>query len=353
MREIPTDKIMLYGITVVVAVAMTPLLHRIPRTKGKNLLFQALYVIFVTIMLFFVPEWVQDELYSPGGVLLVGTLIPIYSSIVAAVTIDTTDDSAWLQFWVASSTFSFATEFMDEITAYLPEAGEHWYEFEFFFTLWLVIPMTDGSGLIYEQITKPYITPMAQKLKSQVEGYVGLFLTAINTSYLWIVWFCFVRLPEEQRRFLVVGLGTIYPTLASTVAISTTNQVNENTEQKFWLVYWATYSLLFISMDYLENFVGHIVGFYSLCAVATLYLFLPMFQGAQVIFRRVLVPITGQYENLLLQDAYLVKLGMESSIPQQHRERVLSKASDLFKTGGGKNSSSSSSSSPPNKAKLT
>ncbi|KAL7580638.1 hypothetical protein ACA910_002153 [Epithemia clementina (nom. ined.)] len=347
MRQIPADKIMLYGITVIVAVAMTPWLHKIPRTKGRYVPVQLAYLAFVVGMLGLVPEWVQDELFSPAGVLLVGTLMPMYSSIVAAVSTDADDDLAWLQFWVASSAFNFATEFMDEITAQLPQAGEHWYEFEFFFTLWLVFPLTDGSGFMYEYITKPFLTPVAQKLKTQLEGYVGIILTVVNTSYLWIVWFCFVRLPEEQRRFLVVGLGTVYPIASSIVAISSGDSKNgtntsENQKKKtseaarFWLVYWATYSILFIAMDYLENFVGHIIGFYSLCAMATLYLFLPMFQGADVIFRRVLVPLSGQYENLLLHDAYLVRIGMEESIPEQHRERVLAKASDLFKASSSK-----------------
>ena len=349
MRELDGDKIMLYGITVLVAVVMTPFLHKIPRSKGKNLIFQGVYLVFVMAMIAFVPEWVQDELYSPGGVLLVGTLMPIYSSIVVALSIDADDDLAWLQFWVASSTFSFATEFMDEITAYLPEAGEHWYEVEFFVTLWLVLPVTDGSGLLYEQITKPFLTPLAKKLKAQLEGYVSVILTMVNTSYLWIVWFCFVRLPEDQRRFLVVALGTVYPMICSTVAISTgsdgtsfttteAQKKKDSEAAQFWLIYWATYSLLFILMDYAENFVGHIVGFYSLCAMATLYLFLPMFQGANVIFRRVLVPLSGQYENMLLHDAYLVRLNMEESIPLKHRDRVLAQASTLFLPGRKKDS---------------
>jgi hypothetical protein len=83
-------------------------------------------------------------------------------------------------------------------------------------------------------------------------------------------------------------------------------------------------------MDYLENFVGGITGFYSLCLVATIYLFLPMFNGADAVFRRVLVPLSGQYENMLLHDAYLVRQGMEASIPQEYHGRVFQKAADVF-----------------------
>lgn len=329
MRELPKENLMLYAITMVVVAIGTYLLHFVPRTKGKNPIYHGLYLVAVVLLLMFVPDWVQDELFSPGGVLLIGTLVPIYETVVAVCSIDKADDSAWLQFWVASGTFSFATEFMDEITAHLPQAGEHWYEFEFFLTFWLALPMTDGSGMIYEYITKPYIAPVAQKVKNQMEGYVGILLTAVNTSYLWFVWFAFLSMPEESRRFLVVALGTVYPMMASVVAISTTS-VKNNIQERFWLTYWASYSILFIMMDYLENFVGHIPGFYTLIAVCTLYLFLPMFQGADVIFRRVLVPLTGQYENMLLHDAYLVKLGMEDSIPSKEHDRVMALAAQVF-----------------------
>lgn len=329
MRELPAENWMLYALTIAVTAVGTYFLHFVPRTKGKNPIYHGLFVVFAVALLMLVPAWVQDELFSPGGVLLIGTLVPVYETVVAVCSIDAADDSAWLQFWASSGTFSFATEFMDEITAHLPSAGEHWYEFEFFFTLWLVLPMTDGSGLIYEYITKPYTAPTAEAIKKKVEGYIGILLTVVNTSYLWFMWFVFLSMPEETRRFVVVALGTVYPMAASIAAISTT-PTKKNVEERFWLTYWASYSILFILMDYLENFVGHIPGFYTLVAICTLYLFLPMFQGADVIFRRVLVPLSGQYENLLLHDAYLVKLGMEDSLPSKEHDRVMAKAAQLF-----------------------
>ena len=101
-------------------------------------------------------------------------------------------------------------------------------------------------------------------------------------------------------------------------------------EEHFWLTYWASYSILFMAMDYGENFVGRIRGFYSVCAMATLYLFLPMFRGAEVVFRSILVPLSGQYENMLLQDAMAVKMGIEGVIPAEHREGVLQRAAQVF-----------------------
>jgi hypothetical protein len=207
------------------------------------------------------------------------------------------------------------------------------HEFEFFLIGWFMLPFTDGAGLVYDFITKPYITPIAQKVKNKMESWMGIFMLLVNTSYLWLLWLTFLSMPEEARRFVTVGIGIVYPIAASTIAITTDNSTRE---ERFWLTYWACYSILFVAMDYLENFVGTIRGFYSLCAVATLYLWLPMFRGADVVFRRVLVPLSGQYETLLLYDTYMLRLDLENSIPEKHRERVLAKAADVFTKQKGK-----------------
>jgi hypothetical protein len=47
--------------------------------------------------------------------------------------------------------------------------------------------------------------------------------------------------------------------------------------------------------------------------IAALFLFLPMFDGANVVFRRVLVPLCGQYEEMLLHDAFLVRKGVHTT----------------------------------------
>lgn len=102
-------------------------------------------------------------------------------------------------------------------------------------------------------------------------------------------------------------------------------------QETFWLTYWVSFMILFVSMDYLENFIGFIPGFFSLCAAAVLYLMLPMFQGATVVFRRVLVPITGQYDNLLLYDTLVVRRAMEQSLPPgARRNQVMQRAADLL-----------------------
>lgn len=330
MKDLPREKLFLYlGATVAVAAA-APLLHRIPRTQGKRIHWHVLFLVIAAISIFFLPDFIQSEIFSPGGILVIGTLLPVYESIVAICSIGETDDTAWLQFWITSATLSFSTEFMDDITARLPSAGKYWFQTEFWFTLWLLFPLTDGAALIYEYITKPFVVPVAQKFKTIFEGYMGLLLTMVNTSYIWIIWYALLYLPEGAKRFLVVALGTLYPICASIVSVSTTTTSLDDT---LWLTYWTTFSLLFVFMDYAENFIGSIPGFYSLCAVAVVYLFLPMFNGAEVIFRRVLVPLSGQYENLLLHDAHVVKAGMVKSIKSEHHQRVFEKTAHIFLQG--------------------
>jgi len=182
---------------------------------------------------------------------------------------------------------------------------------------------------VYDVFTEPYyLSPYAKIIKSKAEGWISVFLTMVNTSYLWFEWFLFMSFPEEERRFAVVAVGTIYPIAASTIALTTKTDASDDA---FWLSYcWSGFSLLFLAMDYLENFVGGLPDFYSICLVTTIYLFLPILHGANVVFRRVWVPLTGQYENMLLHDAYLVRKDMEKSIPSKYHERVFRKATDVF-----------------------
>jgi hypothetical protein len=199
MGELPIEKIVVYAGAVVALAVASPIIHRIKRTRGKNLFFQLIFLGGAITTILLVPDFIQDELFSPGGVLLVGTLFPVYESIVAVCTPGEQDDTAWLQFWISSATLSFATEFMDDIRSVLPSAGEHWFEFEFFFNLWLWFPLTDGSALIYDKLTKKYIAPVAKKVNKACEGYIGFVLTIVNTSYIWTLWFVFMVSSTVQR----------------------------------------------------------------------------------------------------------------------------------------------------------
>jgi hypothetical protein len=85
---------MLYGITLAVVGASTPLLHPIPRNRGQQPLWHVEFLVAAAALLLWIPAWVQDELFSPGGVLLIGTLVPIYESVVAITSLESADDVA-------------------------------------------------------------------------------------------------------------------------------------------------------------------------------------------------------------------------------------------------------------------
>ena len=323
MKELPREKIIFYSVAVVSAGAVSYALHKVPR--HQSLASHGIFLVASILLLIFLPDWLCEDIFSHGGVLVLGTILPIYESVYVACHTQPERTSAWLQYWLASATFSIATEFLDEITQYMPHAGKYWYQVEFVMTAWLLLPWTDGAGLLYQKVTVPHLMPVVTRFKAQLEGWAQAIMVMVNSYHAWWMWFAFTRLPENERRFLTVALGTLYPATSSTIALST----NEDVE--FWLVYWVCYSLLFVVMDYAENWLGRITGFYSLCALATLYLFLPLFRGADVIFRSILVPLSGQYESLLLKDAHVVHKAMLKAIPEgPQREKLLEKTAQLF-----------------------
>lgn len=329
MRRIDREKLLTYCVSIFLLVLAVPFLSKLPRSRGKNPFVHITFFVAAVASLFVLPGFLQDEIFSPGSVIVIGTILPVYESVRTICTLGEADDAIWLQFWIASGVLSYATEFVDDIKNHFPEGGEHWYEFEFYFTLWLMFPLTDGATLIYDIFTEPYISPCAKAFKGKVERWIAVILTIINASFLTLLWWIFMFFPEEAKRFAVVAVGTIYPLAASTVAITTRTDTSDDT---FWLTYWSCFNLLFLAMDYLENFVGGIPGFYSVCLAATVYLFLPIFDGANVVFRRFLVPLTGQYESMLLHDAYLVRKCMEKTIPASNQDRVFQNAAKVFST---------------------
>ncbi len=344
MRKIASEMFAFYGGSIGAVALLVPILAHVPRNGGRHVLFHILFGIIVGVTIFFVPEDIQLEIFSHGGVLAIGTLLPIYQTVAAACRPNDSkgDDETWLQYWVSFGGLLYASELVHDLRDSWPNLVDWWYEFHFFMTLWLMLPFTDGATLLFESITKPYLAPWANRIKSHAEGWSAVVLTFINSSYMCLLWYSFVTLPEDGRRFLVIALGTVYPMAASIVAmihhpkanINDTNcddDVDEKADHTFWLTYWASYSLLIAAMDYLENFVGQIPLFHSVCACCTVYLLLPMFGGAEVIFRRILVPCTGQYENMLVRDAYQVKERVDRAIPMPYRGRVMEKMATIFK----------------------
>lgn len=207
-----------------------------------------------------------------------------------------------------------------------PTVTEYWYESLFFVLVWLFFPKTDGAALIYDNITEPFITPVLKPLASKMTNMItALYQTLINAMHLWVLWLIFMFLPAGLKRFVAVLIGTVYP-FVSSVAAASTEEVDDDT---YWLTYWSCYGCLFLVMEILETWLGWIPGFYTLIIGATVYLMLPMFQGADKLFRNVLVPVFGLRELLMLRDAITVKKSMLRDLDPE-RAKVVRKAIAKF-----------------------
>lgn len=195
----------------------------------------------------------------------------------------------------------------------------YWYEVTSFFFVWLYYPLTKGAELIYEHITKRFIAyrvkPLATKMTNALSA---LYQTFMNAAHLWVLWIIFMFLPASFKRIVAVAIGTVYPEISSIVAAST----EEVADDTYWLTYWSVYGCLFLIMELLEIFIGRVPGFYTLVILATVYLMLPMFQGADKLFRKVLVPLAGLQEMLMLRDAIIVKKQMLHDLHPERAETV-------------------------------
>lgn len=160
-----------------------------------------------------------------------------------AGTAGTEDDTAWLQYWVAQGIVSYTTEWVDHLAATNPNIREHWYEFELFFMLWLMLPYTDGSALTFEYITKPLFGAFVEKHVTKMEGWITMVvMTFVNSMHLWLLWAVFVIMPASIKRFMTVTLGTVFPLMASIVAVTSP----EGTDDTQWLTYWSCFGCTYV-----------------------------------------------------------------------------------------------------------
>lgn len=74
MKELEPENLVIYGASLLVVAILTPLLGRAKRTH-ENPLHHVIFAVLAGVALFFLPEFIQDELFSPGGVVVVGTMV--------------------------------------------------------------------------------------------------------------------------------------------------------------------------------------------------------------------------------------------------------------------------------------
>lgn len=149
-----------------------------------------------------------------------------------------------------------------------------------------------------------------------------------NAFHLYLVWIIFMFLPAGLKRIIAIAIGTVYPAICSIIAVAT-EEIEDDT---YWLTYWSVYGCLFLIMDVTEDFLGKIPGFYTLIIFTTIYLMLPMFRGADKVFRKVLVPLAGLQELLMLRDAMVIKKQMLKDLDPE-RASVLQKQISKFFDG--------------------
>jgi hypothetical protein len=226
--------------------------------------------------------------------------------------------------------FSYSTEFVDKIAEIYPWIGKHWYAVEFYTVLWLILPFTDGAAIVYELFTKPYLVPMVAPVVQRCEGWLTtVALTLVNASHFWFVSIFFMALPTVLKRFAVIVTGTAFPILATVVAVSTKRVDGGDTR---WLTYWASFSCLYLIMHSVEIFVGCVPGLYTASLAVTLYLMLPIFNGSEAVYRKILVPLFRQREALLLKDAKRLAREVLKQLPAHRHEEVRKAAAAAFQS---------------------
>lgn len=281
--------------------------HRLERNRGRRPLPHAVLLCFaVGLMLVLPTQSVARYIFSELAVTAVATVFPIYESVRAVCTPDEEDDRAWLQYWMAGGIIFMCSGWVDDVIQD-SDTIVYWYEAMFFLFVWLQFPKTDGAALIYDGFTKPVLTPLARPLAQRMTNWISyLYQTMVNCLHLWLLWFIFMFLPAGLKRTVALLVGTVYP-LVSSITAAASPEVEDDT---YWLTYWSCYGCLFLIMDSVELWLGWLPGFYTLVIFATVYLMLPMFQGADKVFRKVLVPLAGLQELLVLRDAIAVKRSM-------------------------------------------
>jgi receptor expression-enhancing protein 5/6 len=313
---------LLSSLAVLVAVAIA--YHGLARTRGREPWPHAIFVGIAVLLILLVPTSIAKYVFSALSVTVIATVFPIYESVRAVCTPEEDDDKKWLQYWMVGGVIFVLTEWVDNVIK--SDRVVYWYESMFFFFLWLFFPKTDGAALIYDFVTEPFLAPHIRPLAYKMTNWLtALYQTMMNALHLWVIWIIFMFLPAGLKRIIAVAIGTVYP-FVSSVAAASTEEVEDDT---YWLTYWSCYGCLFLLMEILETWLGWIPGFYTLIILATVYLFLPMFQGADKVFRKILVPLAGLHEMLMLRDAIQVKKRMLKDLDPE-RARVVRKAIAKF-----------------------
>eukprot|EP00985_Skeletonema_marinoi_P031826 scaffold37823_cov201-Skeletonema_marinoi.AAC.2 len=295
---------------------------------GQCIKIHLVYFASAICLVAFLPTNIAKYVFTELTVSLVGAMYPVYRATRAVCTPDDDDDKEWLQYWMLGGVLFMITTWVDDVIKQ-NSVDTIWLGSLLFIFYWLYFPLTCGALVVYEKVTAPYLGPKLKPLQRQMNNFI-IYLQQMlsNAFHLYLVWIIFMFLPAGLKRIVAIAIGTVYPTICSITAVAT-EEIEDDT---YWLTYWSVYGCLFLIMDVSEDFLGRIPGFYTLIIFTTIYLMLPMFRGADKIFRKVLVPLAGLHELLVLRDAITIKKQMLKDLDPE-RAAVVQKSIAKFFDG--------------------
>lgn len=293
---------------------------------GRDWRIHAIYWAIAIAVIILLPTSISLYIFSDLTVALVGAVYPIYRATKAVCTPEVSDDKEWLQFWMLGGVLFMLTTWVDDAIK-IERFDGIWLSSLTFTSFWLYFPKTCGALLIYEYITEPLISPKIKPLQQNMNNLIlYIYQTLANAVHLYLLWFIFVFLPAGLKRTVAIAVGTVYPTISSITAVAS----DETEADTYWLTYWVVYGCLFLIMDLMETWLGRIPGFYSLIIFSTIYLMLPMFRGADKVFRKILVPLAGLQEMLLLRDSVQIKKQILKDLDPERAQILRKTVAKLF-----------------------
>jgi len=310
-------------------------LRYVKPTRGVGPVGMISHVVFAVfaVLLCLAPEKLSDLLFCEAGYGMVAVVFPVLESVRAAASAESwskqegalRDDTRWLTYWIAAGAIWLSTEWLDSFREAFPNFGEFYWQSAVIFLMWLQLPFTDGATLLYDKVTKriavPLLAPYVGKFNDgSILGYLAKIIgVSVSLGHISFLYFLFIILPSSVERFVVVVIGTAYPLAASIVAV-TTDAALDDTQ---WLIYWSCFGMMYLGMLITEDILNWVPGFHSLALSAVCYLMLPVFNGAEQIFRGVLVPLFGLKATLLKRDARVLAQTATRGLSEKQRQMVV------------------------------
>ena len=295
--------------------------------RGKDLKIHAFYLGASICCVVLLPADIASYIFTDLTVALVASVYPVYRATKAVCTPEESDDKEWLQYWMLGGVLFMVTTWVDKSMETGSKTSTVWLGSLIFASFWLYFPLTCGAALVYDKITEPLLGPKLKPLQKKMNNFiVYIYQTLANAVHLYLIWIIFMFLPAGLKRIIAIAIGTVYPFVCSVTAAAT-DEIEDDT---YWLTYWAVYGCLFLIMDLTEAWLGRIPGFYTLIIFTTVYLMLPMFRGADKVFRKVLVPLAGLQELLILRDSIQIKKQMLKDLDPERAYHVRKSIAKFF-----------------------